>query len=62
MINKTGEARQSRLALSGVAPAGRALMWRWTGAAINHVANRDVAGGFTATYPARSLTLFVVPA
>ena len=62
VINKTTEALESPLALSGVAAAGKARVWRWTGGAINHVANRDVAGGFTATYPARSLTLFVIPA
>jgi hypothetical protein len=62
VINKTAEALESPLALSGLAAAGRARVWRWTGGAINHVANRDVAGGFTATYPARSLTLLVIPA
>jgi len=36
---------------------------RWTGGAINHVGGQSgPPGGFTATYPRRSLTLFVIPA
>jgi glycosyl hydrolase family 44 len=62
VINKTGGALQSPLSLSGVAPSGPAQVWRWTGGAISHVQNRSVpASGFTATYPARSLTLYVIP-
>jgi hypothetical protein len=63
VINKTGDALQSPLALSGVSATGNAQVWRWTGGAINHVGGQNVPpGGFTATYPARSLTLFVIPA
>jgi hypothetical protein len=62
VINNTEEALESPLTLSGATPAGRARVWRWTGGPIRHVAHRDVAGGFTATYPPRSLTLFVTPA
>jgi hypothetical protein len=63
VINKTGGALESSLSLSGISPSGSAQVWRWTGGAISHVGNRSVpAGGFTATYPGRSLTLFVIPA
>jgi len=62
VINKTAGALESSLALSGISPSGNAQVWRWTGGAIDHVGNRGVpAAGFTTTYPARSLTLFVIP-
>jgi len=62
VINKTSGDLQSPLNLSGISASGQAQIWRWTGGAINHVGNRSVpAGGFTATYPARSLTLYVIP-
>jgi glycosyl hydrolase family 44 len=62
VINKTAGGLQSPLNLSGISPAGPAQVWRWTGGGIAHVSNRSVpAGGFTATYPARSLTLYVIP-
>jgi len=46
----------------GISASGQAQVWRWTGGAIGHVSNRTVpTDGFTATYPARSLTLYVIP-
>ena len=63
VINKTSNALESPLNLSGISPKGQAQVWRWTGGAIQHASNRTVpAAGFTATYPARSLTLYVIPA
>jgi hypothetical protein len=63
VINKTAGSLQSSLALSGISPAGKAQVWRWTGGAISRIGDRNVpAAGFTATYPGRSLTLFVIPA
>ncbi len=62
VINKTGTALQSPLSLSGVSPAGKAQVWRWTGGAINRMSDRTVpAGGFGATYPGQSLTMYVIP-
>jgi hypothetical protein len=62
VINKTSGDLESPLNLSGISPSGQAQVWRWTGGAIQHVSNRSVpAGGFSATYPARSLTLYVIP-
>jgi hypothetical protein len=62
VVNKTAGALDSSLSLSGISPSGRAQVWRWTGGAITHVGNRSVpSGGFTTTYPGRSLTLFVIP-
>ena len=63
VINKTSNALESPLNLSGISPKGQAQVWRWTGGAIQHASNRTVpAAGFTAIYPARSLTLYVIPA
>lgn len=63
VINKTSNALESPLNLAGISPRGKAQVWRWTGDAISHMGDRSVpAGGFTATYPARSLTLYVIPA
>ena len=63
VVNKTPGALESPLNLSGISPSGAAQVWRWTGGAIGHVANRSVpASGFSATYPGRSLTLYVLPA
>ncbi len=62
VINKTSSAITSPLSLSGFQPAGSAQTWQWTGGAIGRVADQAVGtGGFTATYPADSITLFVVP-
>ncbi len=62
VINKTARALTSPLALAGISPSGKAQVWRWTGGAIRRVADRAVPPvGFTATYPSRSLTLYVIP-
>jgi Glycoside hydrolase family 44 len=62
VINKTDAALQSQLSLSGIAPSGKAQVWRWTGGSIDRMSDRSVpAGGFSAAYPGRSLTLYVIP-
>lgn len=63
VINKTAGALTSPLSLSGFQAGASAQTWQWTGGAIAHAADQAVgAGGFTATYPADSITLFVIPA
>jgi len=62
VVNKTSEALTSPLSLNGVTPAGPAQVWQWTGGSITRKADQTLsASGFTATYPAESLTLFVIP-
>ena len=62
VINKTASALRSRLSLSGIPPSGKAQVWRWTGGAIDRMTDRSVpTSGFEATYPGRSLTLYVTP-
>jgi hypothetical protein len=62
VINKTATALTSKLSLASFEPGSNAQAWRWTGGSIARTADQQVAGGgFTATYPARSMTLFVVP-
>ena len=62
VINKTSNPLTSSLSLSGMNPSSSAEVWQWTGESIAHEANQSVASsGFTATYPARSITLFVLP-
>lgn len=62
VLNKTTAALSSRLALTGIASSGPAQTWRWTGGAITPVAGGTPiqSGAITATYPARSMTLFVI--
>jgi hypothetical protein len=61
-INKTTNPLTSALSLSGVSPAGTAQVWQWTGGAITRQSDQAVgAGGFSATYPPRSITLLVLP-
>jgi len=62
VINKTGTALQSKLSLAGISSSGNAQVWRWTGGSINRMSDRTVpAGGFSATYPGQSLTMYVIP-
>jgi hypothetical protein len=63
VVNKTATALTSALALSSISAAPAAQVWEWTGGAITRTADQPVGtAGFTMTYPARSLTLFVLPA
>jgi hypothetical protein len=66
VINKTGSALTSPLSIQGFSGTGSAQVWRY-GAADTHqivrAANASVSGGsLTATYPANSITLLVLPA
>ena len=65
VINKTGGALTSALSLSGFTPSGNAQVYRYSNAnpnAIQNLAAQSLtASGFSATYPANSITLFVIP-
>ena len=64
VINKTEGDLTSPLALSGFSPAASARVFRFSGANLGAVvpAQAQAVGprGFTATYPSRSATLFVI--
>ena len=61
-INKTTGDLTSPLNLSGASVAGPAKVFRWTGSGISQIPNQPVsASGFTTTFPASSMTLFVIP-
>jgi hypothetical protein len=62
VINKTSNSLTSPLALSGFEPATSAQVWQWSGEAIEHEPDQPVASsGLSATYPADSITLLVIP-
>jgi hypothetical protein len=65
IVNKTGQALTSTLTLTNFQPAAAAQVYRYSGAnlaAIVQLSNQAVAaGGFTAIYPANSITLVVIP-
>jgi hypothetical protein len=65
VVNKSGASKTVPLSLSSFTPSGAAAVYRYSDAnlsAIVQEANQPVAAsGFTATYPANSVTLFVVP-
>jgi hypothetical protein len=62
VINKTGSSQASRLTLSGFSPAATAQTWRWNGhAAIARTPSARIRGGtLAASYPGRSMTLYVI--
>ena len=65
IINKTSGALISTVTLSGFTPAATASVYRYSAAnlsAIVHEPNQTIgASGFTATFPASSITLVVIP-
>jgi hypothetical protein len=65
VINKTGASLQSPLSLAGFTPAAAAQVYRYSGADLSAIVRQPdmpvAASGFTATYPANSITLVVVP-
>jgi hypothetical protein len=62
VVNKSATDLTSSLSLSGFTPGGAAKVYRWTGSGIAAAPDQPVtASGFTATYPARSITMVVVP-
>jgi hypothetical protein len=64
VINKTGAALTSTVSLTGLKPMPTAAVYRYSAAqlsSIEHASNQAVAaGGFTATFPGNSITLFVI--
>jgi hypothetical protein len=65
VINKTKENLSSSLNLSGFSPGASAQVYRYSGASLAAIARQAdqkvSASGFTATYPANSITLIVIP-
>jgi hypothetical protein len=65
IINKTGGALTGDVSLAGYTPAGAvAQVFRYSAANLNAIeqSNQSVnAGGFSATFPANSMTLVVIP-
>jgi len=65
VVNKTGSDLTSSLALSNFQSSGAAQVWRYSSAnasAVVHQADVAVtASGVSATYPANSITLLVIP-
>ena len=65
VINKTAQALTSSLSLVHFAPDASAQVYRYSSAnltAIVRAADQPMtAGGFSATFPANSITLFVIP-
>jgi hypothetical protein len=64
VINKTSGVLRGKLMLSGFTPAGPAARWQWGGrAAIVHVPSAPIRNDTVqASYPARSMTLYVIRA
>ena len=65
VINKTGSSQTSTVTLAGFTPQSTAGVYRYSPtnlAAIEHPADQPLtASGFTATFPANSITLYVIP-
>ena len=65
VINKTGSSQTSTLTLSGFTPQAAAGVYRYSPAnlgAIEHPADQLLtASGFSTTFPANSITLYVIP-
>lgn len=65
VINKTGGGLTSTLNLSGFTPLKSAQVYRYSGdnlgAIVRAPGQAVTASGFSATYPANSITLFVIP-
>ena len=64
-INKTGQALTSHITLANFQPASTAQVFRYSAAnlaAILHLPDQTLTtGGFTADFPANSITLLVIP-
>lgn len=65
VINKTAQALTSALSLAHFSPGSSAQVYRYSSAnltAIVHAADQPLtAGGFSATFPANSITLIIIP-
>lgn len=66
VINKTGQSITSPVALTGFQPAPTAQVYRYSAANLTAIVPQTdqavTASGFTADFPANSITFFVVPA
>ncbi len=61
VINKMASSLSSKLSLTAIASSGSAQTWRWTGSTITQSAATPIkASAITATYPATSMTLYVI--
>jgi PKD repeat protein len=65
VINKSGSSQSSVVNLAGFTPQPTAAVYRYSPAnlaSIQHLADQPVtASGFTTTFPAESITLYVIP-
>ena len=65
IINKTGGVLTTDVSLAGFMPAGAAQVYRYSAANLNAIVqqpNQAVDnGGFSASFPANSITLLVMP-
>jgi len=65
IINKTAAALTSTLSLAGFEPASSAQVYRYSGEYLNAIRQQPnqalTPGGFSATFPANSITLVVIP-
>jgi hypothetical protein len=65
VINKTAQALSSTLSLAHFSPGASAQVYRYSSANLNAIVQAAyqpvTAGGFTASFPANSITLFVIP-
>lgn len=65
IINKTAGALNANLTLAGFTPSGNGQVYRYSSAnlnAIQHLADQAVSvGGFSANFPANSITLIIIP-
>jgi hypothetical protein len=65
VINKTSAALTSTVALAGFAPASAAAVYRYSGANLGAIVRQPdqtlTSAGFTAAFPANSITLLALP-
>jgi len=65
IVNKAGEGLTSTVTISGFVPAGLARIYRYSDQQLDAIVREPdqpvSAGGFTAVFPANSITLVVVP-
>jgi hypothetical protein len=64
IVNKSANSLTSQVGLAGFSPSGSAQVYRYSASspsAIQHLADQPVGGNFSATFPANSITLMVLP-
>ncbi len=67
VLNKTASAITDNVSLANFTPAGKAQVWQYSSANLNAIVRQtpDISasgGSVSATFPAYSMTLFVIPA